>query len=143
MKKIIFLFIIFLYCFNVSAGSIYISKRDIDTDQYVNDCDFLLYDEYGNVVDSWVQDDSTHISSVPVGSYRLIERPFIIDGFIDSLSQSYELNIDSDDILELTIYNTKIETPRNLSFNKNYIYAFFLMFLGFVMLLYNRKFNQV
>ena len=142
MKKIIFIVMVFLYSFNVSAGDIYISKRDIDTDQYVSDCDFLLYDQYGNVVDRWVQDNTTHVSNVPLGFYRLIERPYIDNVFVDSMSKSYDFNLDSDDIFELTIYNAKMETPRNLHYKRGYVIPVLLIISG-VVLIFNRKFHYI
>lgn len=142
MKKIIFIVMVFLYSFNVSAGDIYISKRDIDTDQYVSDCDFLLYDQYGNVVDRWVQDNTTHVSNVPLGFYRLIERPYIDNVFVDSMSKSYDFNLDSDDIFEITIYNAKMETPRNLHYKRGFVFPVLLIISG-VVLIFNRKFHYI
>lgn len=143
MKKF-FLIILFFISFDVKAlGSIYISKRDINTNDYVYDCDFLLYDELGNVVDSWVQDNSIHVSNVPVGTYRLVERPIVINSFSDEMNRIYQLNIDDDDILELVLYNKKIETPRNLGYNNYFLYGTTIIILGFIIIFFSRKFNYI
>lgn len=133
MKKLILLFIFFTY--NVNAlGYVYVSKKDINTNQFVNDCDFVIYDIDGNIVDSWIQDNSTHISPLEVGNYKLVERNFMSD----YLSREYDFNI-SDDIVELTLYNKKIETPRNLGINFNY-FSYIFIFIGFLIIIYSCKF---
>lgn len=143
MKKIIFL-ILFFFLFDVNAmGVVYISKKDIDTNEFVSDCDFLLYDSSGNIVDSWVQDDSFHISNVPMGSYKLIERPWILDSYSDGMSSSYDIRVNDDDFFEFVLYNKKISTPRNLSFNFNILYGFCFFLFGFFLIIISRKFNYI
>ena len=125
MKKLLFLLLFLTY--DVSAlGYVYVSKKDIDTNQFVNDCDFVIYDMNGNVVDSWVQDNSIHIASLDVGDYKLVERNSMSDFF-----REYDFNI-SDGIVEFTLYNQKIETPKNLGVNVNYSY--FLIIIGFLII---------
>lgn len=125
MKKLLFLLLFLTY--DVSAlGYVYVSKKDIDTNQFVNDCDFVIYDMNGNVVDSWVQDNSIHISSLDIGNYKLVERNSMSNFF-----REYDFNI-SDDIVEFTLYNQKIETPKNLGVSINYSY--FLIIIGFLII---------
>ena len=143
MKKIIFL-LIFLFSFNIKAmGVVYISKKDIDTNEFISDCDFKLYDSSGNIIDSWIQNNDVHVSNIPVGSYKLVERPMILDSFSDGLSKSYDINIDNDDIFEFVLYNKKIVTPRNLNFKVNVIYGFCFFLLGLFLICISRKFNYI
>jgi len=143
MKKIFFLFLFFFFIDVKAMGVVYISKKDIDTNEFVSDCDFLLYDSSGNIVDSWVQDDSIHVSNIPVGSYKLIERPFIIDSYSDGLSSSYDISVVDDDIFEFVLYNKKIPTPRNLSFRSNILYSVFFFIIGLFLIFISRKFNYI
>ena len=69
MKKIFFSFLIFMFFIDVHAGQVFVSKRDSDTGDFLVDCDFLLYDQYENIVDSWIQGSSSHILNLPRGSY--------------------------------------------------------------------------
>ena len=127
--------------FDVSAkGTIYVSKKDIDTSEYVQDCNFVLYDESGKIIDSWSQDDSMHVLNVDFGSYKLVENLLVMDVFNTGLSQEYFFNINNDDILELTLYNSKIETPRNLGFRVTNIYGFLLILIGCIIVYFSRKF---
>ena len=136
MKKIFCIFLFMLFISSVNAQSIvYVSKKDINTNQFVNDCDFILYDNSGSIIDSWVQDNSVHVSFVESGIYKLIERDFSND----YLSREYNLNV-TDDIVELTLYNKKIDTPRNLRCENNKIYCCFFLLLGCFFIIYSRKF---
>ena len=128
MKSFLFVFL-FFFCFDVKCADIYIAKRDIDSNIYVNDCDFVIYDSSGNVVDSWVQDNSYHVSNLKDCIYTLVERPYISDTFNDSLSNSYKLNVSNDKSFEFNLYNKKIDTPRNLGVSYNSFYGFlFILF---------------
>lgn len=131
MKKILLIFLLFIFIDVVYASDVYISKKDIDTGDYVLDCDFLLIDENGNVVDSWIQSSSAHVSSLANGSYELISRPFIMGAFNDEMSTYYKLDV-NDDILQFTIYNSKIETPKNLGSNNYFVISFLLILFGLV-----------
>lgn len=143
MKKILFLFL-FLIFFDVKAlGVVYISKKDIDTNEFISDCDFMLYDSTGNIVDSWVQNNDVHVASIPVGSYKLVERPKVMDSFNDGLSKSYDINIDNDDIFEFILYNNKIATPRNLNYNFHFLYGFAFLILGLFFIVVSRKNNYI
>ena len=143
MKKIIFLFL-FLVSFDVKAlGVVYISKKDLDTNEFISDCDFMLYDSYGNVIDSWIQNDDVHIASIPVGSYKLVERPKVMDSFSDGLSKTYDINIDNDDIFEFVLYNKKIATPRNLRFKVSFFYGLLFLLFGLILISISRKFNYI
>lgn len=143
MKKLLFLILFFFFIDVNAMGVVYISKKDIDTNEFVSDCDFLLYDSTGNIVDSWVQDDSIHVSNIPVGSYKLIERPFIIDNYSDGMSSSYDISVSDDDIFELVLYNKKIPTPRNLSFSSNILYSVLFFGIGLFLIFISRKFNYI
>ena len=135
MKKIIFLFLFLTYSVNAQS-IIYVSKKDIDTNSFVSDCDFTIYDSLGNIVDSWIQDNSVHTSFLDLGKYKLVER----DLMSDYLSSQYSFDV-NDDIVELTLYNQKIETPKNLGINNNYCLIFILF--GFVIIIYSRKFCRL
>lgn len=139
MKKIVFLISFLFFIDFVGASDIYISKKDIDTGEYVLDCDFLLVDDAGNVIDSWIQDDSYHISSVESGSYKLVSRPYIMGVFNDDMSDSYKLDV-GDSVVNFTIYNKKVVTPKNLSVSYNYIICgvFFIVFGGIFILFYSK-----
>jgi len=134
MKKFIFLFLFFTYSVNAQSV-IYVSKKDINTNQFVSDCDFIIYDNFGNVVDSWIQDDSVHTSFLDLGKYKLVERDFMSN----YLSREYAFDV-NDDIVELTLYNKKIETPRNLSIISNNIYCYIFILIGFLIIICSRKF---
>lgn len=137
MKKILFFLMFFFMIDIVYATDVYISKKDIDTGDYVMDCDFILIDELGNIVDSWIQNDSYHVSNLENGSYELVSRPFIMGAFNDDMSNSYKLDV-TNDVMHFTIYNSKIDTPDNLGIsNFNYV-GIFLIFLGFVILFYGK-----
>jgi len=139
MKKFLFLF--FLLVMDVNAqGHIYISKRDIDTNQYVNDCSFILYDNDGNVVDSWIQDNSTHVSNVEFGTYRLFESPTLMEASNDELGQQLFLNVNNEDVFEVTLYNQKIETPRNLKYSKNFFISVFFIMIGCFIIFFSCKY---
>ena len=142
MKKVLFIFLLF-FSFNVDAmGAFYISKKDIDTDDFVLDCDFLLYDSNGEIVDSWIQGNEVHVSNIPGGFYRLVERPLVVDTFSDYLSKSYDLSIKDDDVFEFVLYNKKISTPRNLSSNNSYI-GLLLVFTGIFLIFISCKYILV
>ena len=142
MKKVLFLFLLF-FSFKVDAmGSFYISKKDIDSDDFVLDCDFLLYDSDGNVVDSWIQGDEVHVSNIPEGFYKLVERPLVVDTFSDYLSRSYDLSINDDDVFEFVLYNKKVATPRNLENNNSYVGVLFI-FTGIFLIFISCKYILV
>lgn len=136
MKKFIFFFLFLTY--SVSAESIiYISKRDFNNN-FVSDCDFIIYDIYGNVVDSWVQDDLVHVSFLDLGKYRLVERNLMSD----YLSSEYSFTVNND-IVELNLYNKKIDTPKNLGINNNYLCISFII-IGLLLVLVNYiDFNHI
>ena len=130
MKKIFVLFLLFLFIDHVSAGEIYVSKRDIDTGEYMHDCDFFILNSSGEIVDSWIQGDSYHVSNLESGSYELVSRPLIMGVFNDDMGVSYKLNV-GDNILKFTIYNQKIDIPNNLGIDNYYfIFGFLFIFLG-------------
>ena len=132
MKKIFFSFLIFMFFIDVHAGQVFVSKRDSDTGDFLVDCDFLLYDQYENIVDSWIQGSSSHILNLPRGSYRLVERPFVMGNFRTDLGKTYILNVENDESFEFKIFNKKIETPRNLGFKFNSILGFVFVFIGVI-----------
>lgn len=141
MKKIILCLFLFLFIFKVEASNytdLYVSKKDVNTQDYMTDCDFLLYDSDDNIVAAWVASDSTyHISNIKKGTYKLIERPLIESSFNDYLSKIYMININSDEAMEITLYNKKIETPRNLGSNNCLLYGFLFICLGFLIIILN------
>lgn len=128
MKKFFLFFILFFVTDVHALSTVYISKRDIDTNEIVLDCDFILYDSNNNIVDSWIQDENVHISNVSFGFYKLVERPLIMGVFNDDLSNTYNLSI-SDDVHEFILYNQKIDVPDNLSYNYNF-FGVFLIVVG-------------
>lgn len=132
MKKIFFLFCFLLFVSDVHASDIYISKKDIDTGEFVNDCDFLLVDFNNNVIDRWIQDDSYHLISVENGFYKLITRPYIMGVFDDNMSESYILDVYEN--VEFNIYNKTIGTPNNLNYSFNIILPIFFIIVGFIIL---------
>ena len=137
MKKIILILTFFLITCNVYASdftSLYISKKDINTQEFITDCDFLLYDSDNNIVDAWIAGYNVHeINGIKKGIYKLVERPLIGNSFNDELSVFHEIDIDSDDITEIVLYNNKIDTPRNLSFNTYYAaVGITIFFIGFI-----------
>lgn len=141
MKKFFLVFFtFFLFCSNV-LGVLYVSKKDIDTNDFVNDCDFLLYDSSGNIVDEWTQGNGVHVSNISNGIYKLVEKPIILGDLDINSYESYDLKIDG--VLEVILYNQKIETPRNLNFNNSILYGFVLLFFGFILIIFSRKFNYL
>lgn len=134
MKKIFLILLFFCFISNVYSSNIYISKRDIDTDEYVLDCDFILTDSNGNVIDSWVQDNSDHNLSVNNGLYNLISRPYVMGKYQDSMSYTYKLNVDKDS--SFVIYNREIYTPPNLLYSRNYSFCIFLVIIGVFIIIY-------
>jgi len=139
MKKFLLVFLFFIYS-NVSATQVYISKKDVESNIFVNDCDFILYDRYGNIIDSWVQNNSYHLLDIPLGIYTLIERPYVLDAFNDDLSVSHKLNVYSDEPFEFNLYNNKIETPRNLVYIFQYKYGLIFILIGLI-IIYCCKFS--
>ena len=135
MKKIIVLIIFLTNINNIYAQNLYVSKRDIDTQDYVQDCDFLLYDENNTIVDAWIQNDDTHvINNIEVGKYKLVERPKIDNTFSNELSVFHDIDI-TDNSLEVVLYNNKIETPRNLGVNINeFTTGCAIIFLGIALI---------
>lgn len=135
MKKF-FIFILFFFFIDVAfASDVYISKKDIDTGDYVKDCDFLLIDKDGNIIDSWIQDDSYHLSNLENGSYELVSRPYVMGVFNDEMSDYYKFDV-TDDVMQFTVYNSKIETPKNLGINNFYVVGAFLIFIGLIVIFY-------
>lgn len=126
MKKLIFILLFFVIDVH-ALSSVYISKRDIDTNEFVMDCDFILYDSDNNLVDSWIQDNSVHVSNVSSGVYKLVERPFVMGVFNEDLSNVYDLNI-VDDSYEFILYNQKIDVPDNLSCRYSFMGIYFILF---------------
>lgn len=150
MKFLVLIFFYFSSFYNVNAldyTDLYISKRDIDTKDFVNDCMFSLYDSNDNVVSSWVSSDSTYnISSIPKGIYKLVSIPFLNNSYDYNLRQEYILDLTNDDVLEITIYNNKIETSRKLGVNEySYKYiGFVFIVLGIVIIVkFYRQFSFV
>ena len=136
MKKIFLILCFFLFIDGVSAGDLYISKKDIDTGEFVYDCDFLLYDEDDNIIDNWIQGDSYHVTKVDNGLYRLVSRPFVSGVFNESMAESYVLNVNSGR-LQVTIYDRFISIPPNLGFNNRYLlYGFIFVFIGVCTIFY-------
>ncbi len=138
MRKFLFIFI-FLFIFDVHASEIYISKRDKDTYDFVRDCDFILYDSFGNVVDSWVQGNDVHVLSVDEGIYSLVERPLSVGSFDSSLNKTYKLDVSSESF-QVTLFNNEIDTPDNLGVNNNYWYCYFFIFLGIMLICFGKYF---
>ena len=136
MKKIIFILLFFSFVGNIYSSNIYISKRDIDTDEYVLDCDFILTDNNGNIIDSWIQDNSDHILNINNGLYNLISRPYIMGEYQDSMAFTYKLNVDKDS--SFVIYNKEIYTPPNLSYNMSYSFCFVFVVIGILVIIYSK-----
>lgn len=142
MKYFLF-FISFFTCIDlVFANDVYISKRDIVTGDYIVDCDFLLIDSSGNIVDSWIQNYSDHISYVNNGFYKLVSRPYVMGTFNDSMSSIYLLDVNNS-VIRFTIYDDVIDTPNNLGFFSNslfygFLFIIFGLFLIFVNFFSNR-----
>ena len=148
MNKIIFLLISFFLIHGVKASDyteLFISKKDINTQEYVTDCDFLLYDLDNNIIDSWISHNGTHRILLKKGNYTLVERPLLENVFSSDLGKVYKLDINSDEAMEITLYNNKIETPRNLGFNNNlYLFGSLFVVLGFIIIvLFYRQFLNI
>lgn len=148
MNKIIFLLISFFLIHGVKASDyteLFISKKDINTQEYVTDCDFLLYDLDNNIIDSWISYNGTHRILLKKGNYTLVERPLLENVFSSDLGKVYKLDINSDEAMEITLYNNKIETPRNLGFNNNlYLLGSLFVVLGFIIImLFYRQFLNI
>lgn len=117
MKKIIIITMLLISIDKIYAGNLYVSKRDIDTKEYINDCDFLLYDENNIVVDAWMAENDIHkIDNIKNGKYTLEERPKIENGISRDLSVFHEIEI-NDNTIEVVLYNSKMETPKNLNYS--------------------------
>ncbi len=132
MKKVFFFFFFFFFLTGVDASNVYISKKDIDTGEFVNDCDFLLVDFNNNIIDRWVQDDNYHALSLDNGYYRIITRPYIMGAFSDDMSESHFLNVTGD--VNVSFYNSKIDTPDNLSVNFNKVFSLIFIIGGFLII---------
>lgn len=145
MKKIITILFLIIFIDTVNASNLYISKRDIDTQDYVSDCDFLLYDENNVIVDAWIANNETHeIKDVKDGIYKLVERPKTNESFSNELSVFHEIDVKNES-LSITLYNNKIETPRNLGIEYNtFFIGCSIIFLGiaFIYIAY-RKFYYI
>ena len=129
MRKFFVIFLFFIFIDGVRAGKLIVSKRNIDTGNFVSDCDFLIYNDSGNIVDSWVQGNSSHFSDLENGTYELVSRPYVMGAFNDDFKSSYMLNV-SDNLLKLTIYNQEIDVPDNLGRNSNFIFGFLFIIFG-------------
>ena len=143
MKRIILLILIFID--NVYAlGNVYISKKDVNTNQYLTDCDFSIYDANGHIVDSWIPNGGLHISTLNSGEYSLVERPFVMGVYHDDLSKVYKLDVKEDSFYEFTIYNNKIDVPDNLSAS-DYKFGYLFLIIGCFFLLFglHGKFYKV
>lgn len=135
MKKIFFLLIFFSFVVTVNASTINISKRDVLTGEYVNDCDFLLVDLNDNVIDRWVQDSNYHNLSVSNGIYKIIMRPYMMGDFQDELSESIFLEVYHD--MDVTLYNRQIDTPNNLKYKSfGIIWFLFFLFIGLFIIIF-------
>ncbi len=120
MKKIFIIFCFFIFISSVYSSNLYVSKKDIETGDYIYDCDFQLYDVNNNMIDSWIQNSSYHVSNVDNGLYKLVSRPFVSGVFNDSMSDSYILDIKNDN-LKITIYDKVVSVPPNLHSNNRWI----------------------
>ena len=135
MKKIFFLLIFLSFVVTVNASTINISKRDVLTGEYVNDCDFLLVDLNDNVIDRWVQDSNYHNLSVSNGIYKIIMRPYMMGDFQDELSESIFLEVYHD--MDVTLYNRQIDTPNNLKYKSfSFILFLFFLFIGLFIIIF-------
>lgn len=144
MKIFTFFSFFFLFIVNINASEytdLFISKKDIYTNEYISDCDFLLYDSNNNIIDSWISSDNSHHLVIKKGSYKLVERPLLEQTFSDELSKVYKLDVAGDEAIEFVLYNKKIETPRNLGFNNNY-YLFGFLFIIFGLVIVIRFYRQ-
>lgn len=133
MKIITILYLFFFSIYKVyGLSDLYISKKDVETKEYFTDCDFQLFDSNNVVVESWnCNVETKYVSNLSNGFYKLVSRPLINGTFNDELSDIYSFYV-KDDILELTFYNNKIDTPDNLNYNNNYYLGFFVIICGFL-----------
>ena len=139
MKKFLLFFLLFMYDI-VYASNVYISKKDLDTGMYLSDCDFVIFDSNGIVVDEWIQGDSFHVSKLSKGSYKLVSRPYVMNKFDDDLSVFYDLNVEDNDLF-FTFYNDMILTPPNLKYNSSSFYfGLFFVFFGIFTLVMGKFF---
>ena len=131
MKKIFTILFFFMFIDNITADSkIYISMKDYNINHYPFDCSFSLYDMNGNIVDSWVQGNINHFTSVSSGTYKLVEHPV---NAMSSFDRVYRLDVLDDDVLEFVLYNTTIDPPDNLSqFNYFYYIGYIFIFIGLI-----------
>ena len=100
------------------------------------DCDFILTDSSGNIIDSWVQDDSDHSLNINNGLYKLISRPYIMGEYQDSMAYTYKLKVDKDS--SFVIYNKEIYTPPNLGYSMNYSFCFVFVVIGILVIIYSK-----
>ena len=143
MKKYLFVFLFLILCNVKASDNLYISKKSYYSDEFVSDCEFLLYDSDNNIVDAWIQSDDIHSISLPVGSYLLFEKPKINDVYSEALGKTYKLDINADKIVNINLSNLEIKTPPNLGIKKKFFFAFILVVFGFVIIVSSRKFNQI
>ncbi|MBP3920283.1 MAG: hypothetical protein J6D28_01830 [Bacilli bacterium] len=128
--RVLLLFILFFSFSNVVlANEVHISKVDADTDIYVRDSSFTIYDDKNMVIDSWLSTDDIHVVSLEIGEYKLVETPILNNEPAYSLSNYYDISVDNDEVMELKLYNNKIETPRNLSMGSSYVYIGIIFFM--------------
>ena len=129
MKKLIIILIL-ITLENVQAGNLYISKKDVDTKEYINDCDFLLYDENNKIIDTWISNNTHKIENIKNGKYILEERPKIETKKNRELSVFHEIDI-NDNTIEVVLYNSKIQTPNNLNYSfKWFNIGYVIIFIG-------------
>lgn len=143
MKKILFV-LLFFYVYDVKAiDNLIVSKKSFYSGQYVEDCEFLLYDSDNKLIDSWIQDDDIHSLSVPNGSYLLFERPKINGVFSEYLGKTYKLDVNSDKIVEINLSNVEISIPPNLGIKFDYTLPILFIILGVLIILFCCKFNRI
>lgn len=142
MKKYLIIILSLLYINNIQASELYISKKDFETKDYVTDCDFQLYDSENNIIDAWVATEDTHeISNIQKGQYKLVERPLINNNYSDELSTLHTLDINSDNVMEIILYNKEINTPRNLGHHNHTLLGITLTLTGLALIyIGHRKF---
>lgn len=139
MKFLFSLLLFFCFCFDIYASDLnfYISKRDIDTLEFIDDSYFTLYDSNNNFIDGWYSNDNHGLSLVS-GNYKLAITP-VLNGKLADYSNYYDVSV-NDNVTELIFYNDKIATPKNLFYNNFFSYVgCVFIFIGLFLIL-SRKF---
>lgn len=142
MKMFIFVICFFSFFINISArasSDIYISKRDINTMDIIEGSEFSLYDSNNNIVASWNSSAGVyHLTNIKEGTYNLIERPSVVTMSDNKLDKVYKLDIISNNVMEITLYDELINTPDNLKYNKNFFIGYIFILLGiYIIFIYN------